>query len=170
MATFLEKLSNGWKRIAADLDPKNRAEKQLLEALKRDYFEEKMLAQALEQESDRIPYAHLRKKLIDIAEAEKRHARLLEEKIVELGDSISEHARDLQKQRDEKQFESTLDLLKILEEEKAEYIEYLDAMALAREAKRNDIQALLDQIREEEAVHRKQLMDILAKLNPLPGK
>ncbi|MDQ7054115.1 MAG: ferritin-like domain-containing protein [candidate division KSB1 bacterium] len=158
---LLEKLEQGWQKLASNLDSKQQAERKLLEALQRDYAEEIGLAEALKKQSENVPYDHLRQKLLNIAEAEQRHAEMLREKIRELGGEVK--ARRLTGDS-----LSTLDLLKILEEEKEEYTEYLNARALAQEAEREDIRELLERIREEEVLHRKQLMDVLSRLNPLP--
>lgn len=168
MTQLMKKLEQGWRQIADLLDPKVRAEKQLLEVLLRDYEEEKVIAEAIARESERIPYSHLRKKLLDIAEAEKAHAEQLRQTIESLGGRVPESARSLKARRDGGEATSTLDLLKILEEEKQEYVEYLDARGLAREAERPDVLELLETIREEEARHRRELLDILTKLNPIP--
>ena len=158
---LLEKLEQGWRKLASNLDSKQQAERKLLEALQRDYAEETGLAEALKKQSEKVPYDHLRQKLLEIAEAEQRHAELLREKIRELGG-------EAKARRQTGDSFSTLDLLKILEEEKEEYTEYLNARALAKEAEREDIRELLERIREEEVLHRKQLMDVLSRLNPLP--
>jgi hypothetical protein len=71
--------------LTALLDPKERAEKTLLEALQRDYLEERQTSEVLQKESDQVPYAHLRRKLLDIAAREQEHAELLAAKIRELG-------------------------------------------------------------------------------------
>ena len=161
---LLEKLELGWRKLASELDGKQHAERKLLEALQRDYQEETQLAEALKKQSEKVPYDHLRRKLLEIAEAEKSHAELLLEKIRELGGETPETADQAHKDA----ALTTLDLLKILEEEKEEYAEYLNARALAKEAEREDIRQLLERIREEEALHRKELLDIVSRLNPLP--
>ncbi len=168
MSTLWHRLEQGWRALTHQLSAKHRAERHLLEALSRDYQEELQLAAALEKESEHIPYSHLRKKLLEIADREKEHATRLQEKIRELGGQIPAHAAELQAKRDGQQWTTTLDLLKILEEEKQEYAEYLERRKLAKAAEREDILQLLDQIREEEAAHRRELMDILVRLNPLP--
>lgn len=169
MEKLFQKLEMGWKKLVSKLNTDSQVERQLLEALQRDYFEEKSIGELLEKESGRIPYSHLRKKLLDIARAEKHHADLLAEKIKELGGQIPEHAMELKNQRQNRQFTSTLDLLKLLEEEKDEYVEYINTAYLAEDAGRKDLKALLMKIGEEERRHRKELMDILSRLNPLPA-
>jgi rubrerythrin len=163
-----KKLEQGWKKLTALLDPKRRAEKMLLEALQRDYFEERQMGDALQKESGHIPYSHLRRKLLDIAEREREHAELLAAKIRALGGEPSERAGNLRKAQESKAFTSTLDLLQILQQEKEDYIEYLEAAHLAKEAGHKDWAPLLTQIADEEQTHRKQIMDILTRLNPLP--
>jgi rubrerythrin len=168
MSELEKKLEQGWEKLTALLDPKERAEKTLLEALQRDYFEERQMSDALQKESGRIPYSHLRRKLLDIAEREQEHAELLAAKIRELGGEPSERAGNLRKERESKAFTSTLDLLQILQQEREDYIEYLEAAHLAKEAGHKDWTPLLTQIADEEQTHRKQIMDILTRLNPLP--
>lgn len=168
MNELLKKLEQGWKKLAALHDPKRRAEKTLLEVLQRDYFEERQTSEVLQKESERIPYAHLRQKLLDIAEREKEHAELLAAKIRELGGEPSERAGNLRKARESKAFTSTLDLLQILQEEREDYIEYLEAAHLAKEAGHEDWTPLLTQIADEEQTHRRELMDVITRLNPLP--
>ncbi len=109
-----------------------------------------------------------RQKLLDIAEREQEHAELLATKIRELGGEPSERAENLHEMRDGKAFTTTLDLLQILQEEKEDYIEYLEMAHLAKEAGRNELTALPVQIAEEEQIHRRELMDIITRLNPLP--
>jgi rubrerythrin len=169
MSELEKKLEQGWEKLTALLDPKERAEKTLLEALQRDYFEEQQTSEVLQKESERIPYSHLRRKLLDIAEREQEHAELLAAKIRELGGEPSERAGNLRKERESKAFTSTLDLLQILQQEREDYIEYLEVAHLAKEAGHKDWTPLLTQIADEEQTHRKQIMDILTRLNPLPA-
>ncbi|MCK6561786.1 ferritin-like domain-containing protein [candidate division KSB1 bacterium] len=168
MSELEKKLEQGWEKLTALLDPKERAEKTLLEALQRDYFEERQISEALQKESEGIPYAHLRRKLLDIAEREQAHAELLAAKIRELGGDPSEHAGNLRKARASNAFISTLDLLQILQQEKEDYLEYLEMAHLAKEAGHKDWTPLLTQIAEEEQIHRRELMDVITRLNPLP--
>ena len=168
MEKLFQKLEMGWKKLLSKLNLDNKIEKQLLEALQRDYFEEKSISELLEKESARIPYNHLRKKLLDIAQSEKQHAELLAEKIQKLGGTLPDHAVELRNQRQKQQFTSTIDLLKLLEEEKDAYIEYINTAYLAEDAGRKDLKELLMKIGEEERRHRKELMDILIRLNPIP--
>lgn len=168
MSELEKKLEQGWEKLTALLDPKERAEKMLLEALQRDYFEERRTCEVLQRESGRIPYAHLRRKLLDIAEREQAHAELLATKIHELGGEPSERAGNLRQERESKAFTSTLDLLQILQEEREDYIEYLETAHLAKEAGHEDWTPLLTQIADEEQTHRRELMDIITRLNPLP--
>lgn len=170
MSELEKKLEQGWQKLTALLDPKQRAEKMLLEALQRDYFEERQTSEALQKESGHIPYAHLRQKLLDIAEREQAHAELLAAKIRELGGEPSERAGDLRKARESKAFTSTLDLLQILQQERDDYIEYLEAAHLAKEAGHPDWAPLLRQIADEEQIHRRELMDVITRLNPLPAQ
>ncbi|MCL4707970.1 ferritin-like domain-containing protein [bacterium] len=163
-----KKLEQGWEKLTALLDPKQRAEKTLLEALQRDYFEERQTSEVLHKESDHVPYAHLRGKLLDIAAREQEHAELLAAKIRELGGEPLERAGNLRKERESKTFTSTLDLLQILEREKDDYIQYLEAAHLAKEAGHEDWTPLLTQIADEEQIHRRELMDVITRLNPLP--
>lgn len=163
-----KKLEQGWEKLTALLDPKRRAEKTLLEVLQRDYFEERQTSEVLQKESERIPYAHLRRKLLDIAEREQEHAELLAAKIRELGGEPSERATNLRKERESKTSPSTLDLLQILQQERDDYIEYLEAAHLAKEAGHKDWTPLLTQIADEEQIHRRELMDVMTRLNPLP--
>jgi rubrerythrin len=74
----------------------------------------------------------------------------------------------LRKAQESKIFTSTLDLLQILQQEKEDYIEYLEAAHLAKEAGHKDWTPLLTQIAEEEQIHRRELMDVIMRLNPLP--
>lgn len=168
MSELEKKLEQGWEQLTALLDPKERAEKTLLEALQRDYFEERQTSEVLQKESERIPYSHLRRKLLDIAEREQAHAELLAAKIRELGGEPSERAGNLHNERESKAFTSTLDLLQILQQEREDYIEYLEVAHLAKEAGHKDWTPLLTQIAEEEQMHRRSIMDILTRLNPLP--
>lgn len=168
MSELEKKLEQGWEKLTALLDPKARAKKTLLEALQRDYFEERQTSEALQKESERIPYSHLRRKLLDIAAREQAHAELLAAKIRELGGDPSERAGNWRKARESKAFTSTLDLLQILQTEKEDYIEYLEAAHLAKEAGHEGWTPLLTQIAEEEQIHRRELMDIITRLNPLP--
>lgn len=168
MSELEKKLEQGWEKLTALLDPKQRAEKTLLEALQRDYFEERQTSEVLQRESGHIPYAHLRRKLLDIAAREQAHAELLAAKIRELGGEPSERAANLRKARESKTSPSTLDLLQILEREKEDYIQYLEAAHLAKEAGHKDWTPMLTQIAEEEQIHRRELMDVITRLNPLP--
>jgi rubrerythrin len=168
MSELEKKLEQGWEKLTALLDPKQRAEKMLLQALQRDYFEERQMSDALQKESGHISYSHLRRKLLDIAEREQEHAELLAAKIRELGSEPSERAGNLRKARESKTFTSTLDLLQILKKEKEDYIEYLEAAHLAKEAGHEDWTPLLTQIADEEQLHRRELMDVITRLNPLP--
>jgi rubrerythrin len=163
-----KKLEQGWEKLTALLDPKQRAEKMLLQALQRDYFEERQTSAVLQKESGHIPYAHLRRKLLDIAAREQGHAELLAAKIRALGGEPSERAANLRQARESKTSHSTLDLLQILEREKDDYIQYLEAAHLAKEAGHKDWTPLLTQIAEEEQTHRQELMDVITRLNPLP--
>lgn len=168
MSELEKKLEQGWEKLTALLDPKERAEKMLLEALQRDYLEERQISATLQKESGRIPYAHLRQKLLDIAEREQAHAELLAAKIRALGGEPSERAANLRQARERKTSPSTLDLLQILQQEREDYIEYLEAAHLAKEAGHEDWTPLLIQIAEEEQTHRRELMDVITRLNPLP--
>lgn len=168
MNHLLQKLRQGWRKLAASLNSNEQAEQQLLQALQRDYHEELRISEALQKESERIPYSHLRKILLDIAAQEKTHADLLLAKIRELGSEVPERAGELREQRISGSFASTLDLLKILEEEKEEYREYLKAAHLARQTQQADLENLLRQIAEDERIHREQLLEVTMKLNPLP--
>jgi rubrerythrin len=170
MTELEKKLEQGWEKLTALLDPKQRAEKTLLEALQRDYFEERQMSDALQKASGHIPYSHLRRKLLDIAEREREHAELLAAKIRELGGEPSERAANWRQARESKTSRSTLDLLQILEREKDDYIQYLEAAHLAKEAGHEDWTPLLTQIADEEQIHRRELMDIITRLNPLPAQ
>lgn len=169
MDELMKKLNQGWVKLAALLNPKVRAEKQLLEALQRDYFEEQQIAEVLKKESERIPYSHLCRELLEIAGREQQHAEMLAAKIRDLNGEISDRAANLQQARKSETFSSTLDLLKLLQEEKDEYIEYLESAHLAKEAGRTKVATLLRQIAEDEKQHREQLTEIVTKLNPLPA-
>ncbi|KAA0223709.1 ferritin-like domain-containing protein [candidate division KSB1 bacterium] len=168
MSELEKKLEQGWEKLTALLDPKQRAEKTLLEALQRDYLEERQTSEVLQKESGHVPYAQLRRKLLDIAAREQEHAELLAAKIRELGGEPSERAANLRKERESKTSPSTLDLLQILEREKDDYIQYLEAAHLAKEAGHENWTPLLTQIADEEQIHRRELMDIITRLNPLP--
>ncbi|RMF59441.1 MAG: hypothetical protein D6743_16340 [Calditrichaeota bacterium] len=168
MNDLRSKLERGWKRLHSVLDPKNQVEKQLLDALQQNYAEEQQVSEVLTKESERIPYAHLRKKLLDIAARERHHAELLAAKIHELGGSLPERATRSHDQREQGNFVTTLDLLELLQEEKEAYVDYLKAAHLAKEAGKTDLTGLLRQIAEEERRHRKELIEVLTKLNPLP--
>lgn len=157
----------GWKRLTALFDGHDHAKKRLLEALQRDYQEERALSQLLEQESVRVPYSHLRKKLLDIASRERIHAELLAAKIRDLGGELPEQASQLREKRNQQTFTTTMQLLDLLSEEKKEYIEYLQSARLAKEAGEKGLNNLLRQIAEEERRHRQELLDVITRLNPL---
>lgn len=167
MAALTEKIHQSWKKLVESLDQKKSAEAELLRLMNQEYVEEIQIAADLKESADKIPYDHLRQKLIDIAEAEERHAALLREKILELGGEPPERDTD---PRDEsrsrrKTFEQ---LLRDLEEEKEDYVSFLKASFRAEDAGRPDVKELFDQIREEERQHREELIDVLTRLNPLP--
>lgn len=168
MQELLNKLEGGWRKLVALLDSRSQGERQLLEALQRDYREEQAIAELLEKESKRIPYVHLRKKLMEIAESEKRHASQLREKIEALGGEVPEHAQTVREKRAQYDFSTTLDFLRLLEEEKNEYVEYLETAHLAEDLGHKALRDLLMTIGEEERKHRQELIDIITRLNPLP--
>lgn len=168
MTAVFDKLQKGWQALAKSLDSKQNAEKQLLEALHRNYLEEKEIYTTLKRESERIPYTHLRRKLLDIASREEKHADLLAAKIHELDGALPSAQETLRRVRNDKSGKTVLDLLAILEEEKSGYVAYLRSAHLARRAGRREVANLLRQIAEEERQHRRELLDVLTKLNPLP--
>ncbi len=168
MKALMQKLEQGWRKLAGLLDTRELAEKKLLEALQHNYLEEQQIREVLERESGRVPYAHLRQKLLEVAAREKRHAELLAAKIQELGGHLPPRVEALQRERRDHRYESTLDLLTLLQEEKDECVEYLQTAHLAREAGKSELHALLRQIAEEERQHRRELIDIVTRLNPLP--
>ncbi len=168
MTQLARKIAQGWKKLTSSLDSRVSAERALLEALQHDYLEEQQVSEVLERESERIPYAHLRQKLLEIAAREKQHAELLAAKIQELNGRVPERAQARKAERESQSDLTTLDLLTMLQEEKEESIEYLKTAHLAKEAGKAEWSGLLQQIAEEERQHRRELIDVLTRLNPLP--
>ncbi len=168
MASLAETIHQGWKRFADSLDRRKAAEAELLKLMERDCLEETRLAADLRASVDKIPYEHLRRKLLEIAEAEEQHAELLRQKIVELGGDPPQRASELQEERRNRRPRTFEQLLRDLEEEKQEYLDYLKASFRAEDAGRPDLKELLDRIREEEKEHREELLYVLTRLNPLP--
>ena len=128
----------------------------LLEVLRTHYRDELADAQAAERAAEGLPYAELRAVLRRIAERERRHAKLLAERIRALGGTPPPPP-------EMKAGATWEELLKALESEKADRVAYLEeAFGLGDpETKR-----LFARIKEEEEANYKELLEVLAKLDP----
>lgn len=168
MAALADAIQRGWTRFVEVLDSRKAAEAELLKLMERDYLEEQRIAADLKAGAEKIPYAQLRRKLLEIAAAEEQHAELLRQKIIELGGDPPGRATELQQRRQNRRPRTFEQLLRDLEEEKEEYVEYLKAGFRAEDAGRPDLKEFFERIREEERHHRQELLEILTRLNPLP--
>lgn len=130
--------------------------KVLLKVLQERYQDELHDAELAEKAAEGVPYAHLRQKLKEIAERERRHAELLEEKIKALGGEVPPPP--------EVPAEATWqELLEALESEKADRVAYIEeAFGLGDP----EIQALFEQIKAEEEKNYKELLEVITRLDP----
>ena len=128
----------------------------LLKVLQERYQDELHDAELAERAAKGVPYAHLRQKLKEIAERERRHAELLEKKIKALGGEVPPPPKV--------PAEATWrELLEALESEKADRVAYIEeAFGLGDP----EIQALFEQIKAEEEQNYKELLEVITRLDP----
>jgi len=161
MASPVEKSGKRWKNFFGELeDPKN---KDLLELLQENYQKEMAEAARLKSHAQELRYEHLRKKLIEIAEAEKKHADILKNLITKLGGTPPEV--QIEKASDESKpiFQK---LIEDLETKTNDYWETLEVIFNSEQKGHLEIIPELETIREEEAKLRDELLDILQITNP----
>ncbi len=161
MALPLKKSGKSWKNIFGELEnPKN---KDLLELLHEGYQKEITEAARLQSHAQDLHYDHLRKKLIEIAEAEKKHADILRNLITKLGGTPPE----IQTQKISDESKPTFQkLIEDLETETNDYWETLDVIFNSEQRGHLEVIPELEKIREEEAKLRDELLDILQMTNP----
>lgn len=140
---FLARLSEPQKRL-------------LLEVLKERYLDELRDAQLAEKAAEGVPYAHLRAKLKEIAERERRHAELLEKKIKELGGQVPPPP-------EVPEGATWQELLEALESEKADRVAYIEEAFGTGDP---EIEALFQRIKEEEEQNYKELLEVITRLDP----
>ncbi len=130
--------------------------KRLLEVLRAHYRDELADAQTAERAAEGLPYPELKAVLRRIAERERRHAELLAERIKALGGTLPPPP--------EGKAGATWDeLLKALESEKADRVAYLEeAFGLGDP----ETKKLFARIKAEEEANYKELLEVLAKLDP----
>ncbi len=161
MASPFKKFVQNWKNVFGGLeDPKN---KDLLELLAEEYLEEQKKAEQLTQHAQELRYRHLRDKLIEIAETEKRHAEKLRELIRKLGGTLPEQKPQISEKGTKPTFQK---LIEDLEEENDSYWEILETLFNAEEKGHTELIPELKKMRDEEARLRNELLDILQVTNP----
>jgi len=161
MASPAQTSGKRWKNLFVDLEnPRN---KDLLELLQETYQKELTEAARLKSHAQDLRYEHLRNKLTEIAEAEKRHADILRNLITKLGGTPPEvhtdHASDESKTTFQK-------LIEDLETETKDYWETLEVIFNSEQKGHLEVIPELEKIREEEARLRDELLDILQMTNP----
>ncbi|HFB39112.1 MAG TPA: ferritin-like domain-containing protein [Oceanithermus sp.] len=143
MAGVLERVPEGRRKL-------------LLEVLKTRYQDELADAQVVERAAEGLPYAELRAVLRKIASRERRHAELLAERIKALGGTPPPPP-------EVKEGATWEELLRALESEKADRVAYLEeAFGLGDP----ETKKLFARIKEEEEANYKELLEVLAKLDP----
>ncbi len=161
MALPLKKSGKSWKNLFGELeDSKN---KDLLELLQESYQREMTEAARLQSHARDLRYEHLQKKLIEIAEAEKRHAEILKNLITKLGGTPPEVQTEKATDEDKPTFQK---LIEDLETETNDYWETLEVIFDSEQKGHLEIIPELEKIREEEAILRDELLDILQVANP----
>lgn len=161
MATIGQTLSRRWARLVEALLPD--ARRALVSMLEEDYREESAAAERLTADAGGLRADFLRHKLEAIAESEREHAQALRKAIVRLGGIPPGPPVPPGGPRPARTFQR---LLEDLEEEKRESAAYLRAIALARRAGAEDVEALLRRIRSDEERHARDLVDILSRMDP----
>ncbi len=141
-------------------DPKN---KDLLELLAEEYLEEEKKAEQIAKHAEEIRYRHLRDKLIEIAQTERKHAEKLRDIIQKLGGTIPEQKPVVPEDKEKPTFQK---LIEDLEEENDSYWEILEVLFNAEQKGHVKIVPELNKLREEEARLRDELLDILQVTNP----
>lgn len=133
-----------------------RRKKLLLEVLKERYQDELADAKLVEDAAKKVPYHELREVLLKIARREKQHAELLEARIKALGGTPPPPP-------EVKEGATWQELLEALESEKADRIRYIEeAYGLGDP----ETKALFERIKAEEEENYRELLEVLAKLDP----
>jgi bacterioferritin (cytochrome b1) len=161
MASPFKKAEKSWKNIFGGLqDPKN---KDLLELLAEEYLAEQKKAEQLAKHAEELRYRHLRDKLIEIARTERKHADKLREIIQKLGGTVPKYNPAVPEEKEKPTFQK---LIEDLEKENDNYWGILETLFNAEQKGYMEIIPELNQLREEEARLRNELLDILQITNP----
>jgi len=161
MALPIKKSSKSFKNLFGELEGSK--SKELLELLQKDYQKEIEEAARLQSHAQDLRYEHLRNKLIEIAQVEKKHADILKNLITKLGGTPPE----VQTEKPTDQAKPTFQkLIEDLETETDDYWETLDAIFNSEQKGHLEIIPELEKIRAEEATLRDELLDILQVVNP----
>ena len=161
MALPLKKSSKSWKNLFGELD--NYKNRDLLDLLQEGYKKDVTEAARLQSHAKDLRYEHLRKKLIEIAETEKKHADILRNLITKLGGTPPEVQTEKMPDESKPTFQK---LIEDLETEASDYWETLEVIFNSEQKGHLEIIPELEKIRQEEAKLRDELLDILQVTNP----
>jgi rubrerythrin len=148
-------LHEGWRHFLEALHPDDR--QKLVEMLREEYIEEAQDAVQFTRHAQRMYYPQFRERLLRIAAEEHTHVLWLREKILALGGNIPEVSFTPKVGKN-----SWECLLMDVEEEKRCCGDLLQRMHIAEHAD-PEIAEGLRRMREDEKLHREQIMDMLMK-------
>ena len=151
-------LHEGWRHFFDALLPDQR--QMLVDLLREAYREEAQDVLQFSQHAPRLPYPQFRERLLRIAEEERTHLEWLRDKLLALGAELPDVSVTPKAPKN-----AWGALLMDLEEEKRSYADLLEAMHLAEQVD-PEIAEGLRRIREEERLHREEILEMLAKIDP----
>ena len=121
------------------------------------YTVEQRMSSQIYHDATAMPYELFRRRLESMAREEEKHARVLRERIEALGGRVPETAPTLRKGQ-----HPWMCLVQMLADERELYEGYRQQAAAVHDA---DLQALLQQLRNEEEIHQEQIIDLLMKVD-----
>ncbi|NIS38319.1 hypothetical protein GWN26_08855 [Candidatus Saccharibacteria bacterium] len=132
---------------------------QFVDQLKENYRDEAILIKHMEAEAHHLPYNHLTRDALNLAEAKKQHLRQLERLIVELGGTIDTREFESYNAEPSGQFTEILQRENELGERLIDQTIWLEGTGLAEYAD------VLLKLKNDHSDHREKIERLIMKIN-----